>query len=69
MPKINDADALCPFYQCTTKKGIVCESFVEDSVIKVLFRETKTMYSYRRIHCCGRYKDCKLFSLLEEQYE
>ena len=68
MPTINDADVLCPFYQSTTEKGIICEGITDNNEIKLLFNEIKHMHSYRKIYCCGRYADCKIHSMLEMKY-
>ena len=69
MPTINDADVLCPFYKNATEKGVVCEGITDDSVLKVLFSRTSEMYSHRRVYCCGRYKLCRVYLMLEKRYE
>lgn len=69
MPTINDADVLCPFYSNATEKGIMCEGVTDNSVLKLLFKQTKFMYAYRRIYCCGRYTDCNIYKMLEKKYE
>ena len=43
MPTINDADVLCPFYSNATEKGIMCVGGTDNSVLKLLFKQTKFM--------------------------
>ena len=40
MPTINDAEVLCPIYKNATEKGIMCVGGSDNSVLKLLFKQT-----------------------------
>ena len=69
MPTLDEADVVCPFYQHTAKLTTSCEGITDDCIIKLCFNSFKQMYNYRKINCCGRYKACKIYSMLEKKYE
>jgi hypothetical protein len=65
----NDANIVCPFYLYSAKKSISCEGVTDGSRLKMLFDTHKDMHYYRCNYCSAKYKNCKIYSMLEKKYE
>lgn len=65
----DDVDAKCPFFKSSGKREISCEGITEDCTTCLTFVSQQKRALYRRLFCDARYKNCKVYKMLEEKYE
>ena len=62
-------DVKCPFY--LERQGdrfrIKCEGPVKNTSVQLTFRGNKRRYF--RSFCCGDYKRCRIYQMLQDKYE
>ena len=60
------ADAQCPFFKFdeVKRKRIVCEGFVEDSCLALIYCRVKDYETQLRVFCCEHYKKCEVYRML-----
>ena len=67
--KLNDRDALCPFFCAHTKLSVICEGVVPDSSVKMNFDSAKLKDIQYNVFCCGRYDYCEMYRAIQANYE
>lgn len=65
----NDVYIKCPFYINTATKSITCEGITDDSATKILFANPRLRHEYCQEFCECRFKECKIYKMLEAKYE
>lgn len=60
------ADAQCPFFKFDEikKNRIVCEGFVEESSLALIYCRRKDYETQLRVFCCEHYKRCEVYRML-----
>ena len=61
--------ALCPFYQCEVPQSLKCEGVEHGTALHVTFDSKGHKAGYKARFCCGQYRNCMLFRMLEDKYE
>lgn len=70
MPRNYDNDyALCPFFQTSGRKDIVCEGIQSGCVTKLVFSSERGRNRYRTRFCDTQYANCEICKLLERKYD
>ena len=61
-------DVQCPFFKFdeASNKRIVCEGFVDRSVLALIYRRRKDYDTQFRVFCCEHYKKCEVYRMLME---
>lgn len=60
-------NVLCPFYKVETRNTVKCEGVIS-ATCSNNFSTTKTKKEHYEEKCCNKYRDCKLYRILEEEY-
>ena len=60
------ADAQCPFFKFheEKKKRIVCEGFVDNSCLALIYGRNRDCYTQLSVFCCEHYKKCEVYRML-----
>ena len=67
--KYNDVFVKCPFYSNSHTTSISCEGISEDSITRVIFKDSKKMNLHRMVCCEQKYWECEIYKMLEKKYE
>ena len=65
----DDMEAICPYFQYSQKKHIVCEGIIDGSTTKLQFDTQDKRNQHRRLFCDSKYKNCEICRMLEGKYE
>ena len=65
----DDMEAICPYFQYSQKKYIVCEGIIDGSTTKLQFDTQGKRNQHRRLFCDSRYENCEICRMLEGKYE
>lgn len=66
------ADVKCPFYikdtigQCSS---LICEGIKDKTQLRLVFRHIEDKLPYMNTYCNAQYSNCKLYRIINEQYE
>ena len=65
----DDAEALCPYFQYSQRKHIVCEGIIDGSNTRLEFDTQANRNKYRRRFCDSKYQKCEIHRMLERKYD
>ena len=65
----DDVNAQCPFYIGSSKQKIMCEGVTDGCITNLEFKTKDKRNRHRRQFCDSKYKDCRIYRVLEEKYE
>lgn len=62
------ADVQCPFFKFDDgrQKRIVCEGFVDESSLALIYCRRKDYETQLAVFCCENYKRCEVYRMLME---
>ena len=62
------AEVQCPFFKfddyTSQKKRIICEGFVDKSMLALIYCRKKDYETQLRVFCCEHYKNCEVYRML-----
>lgn len=61
--------SVCPFYLRDEKKSITCEGFLNESRIKIEFRDSEQRENWQKNNCYLFRCDCPYKKIIEKKYE
>lgn len=64
----DDVNAICPYFQASEKKKIVCEGITDRCNTTLAFRSGKERDQHRELFCNCKYGNCEIYKMLEEKY-
>lgn len=70
MPTLyDDVNAICPYFQSSEKKKIMCEGITDRCNTALVFRSQSGRNQHRELFCDSKYMNCEIYKMLEEKYE
>ncbi|MBR0406851.1 MAG: hypothetical protein IJI53_02330 [Clostridia bacterium] len=61
-----DRDALCPMLKHHTRKAIVCEGVIPDTISESVFLLEADKDTQYRLFCCGGWETCEMYRAIYE---
>ena len=65
----DDYYAKCPFFQRSGNQKIICSGVFDGTKISWEFDRKDDKKTQMRVFCCGKYKNCEVYRMLESIYE
>lgn len=59
----------CPFFKGSEEKTVVCEGWMNDSILEQRFSRKQLKMDFVREWCCERYQECEIYKLCMRKYE
>lgn len=66
--KLNDVDAVCPYFLYHTQDHIVCEGPVPDAHVRLIFESRAQKNLHYRAYCCQRCSYCEMYQAAMGRY-